>query len=379
MLPSERPALARRLLEYIDTQSTAMAADLYHQPVSEYMSPAIAAREREVLFRSLPLCIGLSGMLPTVGSYFTHDHTGLPLLLTRDDDGEVHALLNVCRHRGARLIDGCGETRMLRCPYHAWAYAHDGRLAARPADEAFAGMPRTTHGLRRLAVEERDGLLWIMPRLGAPLALERHLGAVGEQIASFGLAGFHHFATRTMARRMNWKLALDTFLESYHFCVLHRNSICNTFYDNLGAFDTWGRHFRLVSPRKTLIEARDPSAPGWCLLPHVVGIYVLFPNTVLVWQLDHLELFHIYPGATPDESVTTISVYIPEPPQSESARAHWQRNFDIVVGVVEREDFPVGEGTQRGFHSGAQEHIVFGRNEPALGYFHRAVSEALTG
>jgi phenylpropionate dioxygenase-like ring-hydroxylating dioxygenase large terminal subunit len=377
MLQTEQIALGRQLLDYIDTRSTAMATDLYRQPVDEYVSTEIAAQEQRKLFRALPLCVGLSDLLPQAGSYHTHDLSGLPILLTRNDQGQVQAFLNVCRHRGARVAEGCGKSRALVCPYHAWSYDLEGRLKARPADRAFAGAGHDGLGLTRLAAEERDGLIWVMPRAATPLALDRHLGALNPELANFELASFHHYETRTLTRRMNWKLLLDTFLESYHFCVLHKNSICSIFYENLGAFDHWGPHFRLVSPRKSIEQIRAQEAPQWNLLPHIVSIYVLFPNTVLVWQLDHVELWQIYPGASPDESVTLLSLYTPEPALTDSARRHWDKNMDLVVHVVEQEDFPVGEGTQHGFHSGAQDHILFGRNEPGLIHFHRSVSDAL--
>lgn len=377
MLQTEQVSLGRQLLDYIDTRSTAMADALYLQTVAEYTSDETAAREQQRLFRALPMCVGMSGLLPHAGSYQTHDVSGLPLLLTRNDDGRVQAYLNVCRHRGARVTEGCGKARALVCPYHAWSYDMDGRLKVRPADAAFEGAPQQSLGLTPLATEERDGLIWVMPKAGATLDVARHLGALDAELASFDLAGFHHYETRTLTRRMNWKLLLDTFLESYHFCVLHRDSICSIFYDNLGAFDHWGPHFRLVSPRKSIEQLRTEQAPRWNLLPHIVSIYVLFPNTVLVWQLDHIELWQIHPGQSPDESVTLLSLYTPEPAVSEAARKHWDKNMDLVVHVVEKEDFPVGEGIQHGFHSGAQSHILFGRNEPGLIHFHRSVSAAL--
>jgi len=377
MLQAEQIKLGRQLFDYIDTRSTAMAHDLYRQPIHEYTSVDIAAREQRQLFRALPMCVGLSSLLPHAGSYQTHDASGLPILLTRNDRGQVQAFLNVCRHRGARVAEACGKARALVCPYHAWAYDMDGQLKARPADCAFAGAPQDGLGLTRLAVEERDGVIWVMPRPATPLNLDLHLGTLNAELATFELTGFHHYETRTLTRRMNWKLLLDTFLESYHFCVLHKDSICSIFYENLGAFDHWGPHFRLVSPRKSIEQIRAQAAPQWNLLPHIVSIHVLFPNTVLVWQLDHVELWQIHPGASPDESTTLLSLYTPEPALTESARRHWDRNMDLVVHVVEKEDFPVGEGIQHGFHSGAQDHILFGRNEPGLIHFHRSVSAAL--
>ncbi len=377
MLANDQISLGDRLLNYIDTRTTALADDIYRQPVDEYISDEVAARERSQLFRALPMCVGLSNLLPHPDSYFTHDVSGLPLLLTRTETGQVRAHLNVCRHRGARVAQGCGKARALTCPYHAWSYGLDGRLKARPADAAFAGAPVTAHGLQALAVEERNGLIWVMPKPEQSLDLERHLGNLDSELASFELGGFHHYQTRTLTRRMNWKLLLDTFLESYHFCVLHKDSICPIFHDNLGAFDHWGSHFRLVSPRRSIEQIRAQTQSQWNLLPHVVGIYVLFPNTVLVWQLDHVELWQIYPGTSPDEAVTLLSLYTPEPAASESARRHWDKNMDLAIHVVETEDFPVGEGIQRSFHSGAQDHIVFGRNEPGLIHFHRSISNAL--
>lgn len=377
MLQAEQIALGRTLLDYIDTRSTAMAADLYRQPVHEYFSDAVAKLERDRLFRALPMCVGLSGLLPDRGSYQTHDVSGLPILLTRNDHGRVQAYLNTCRHRGARVAEACGKARALVCPYHAWSYDLDGRLKARPADSAFDGAPLETLGLTRLATEERDGLIWVMPRPDTALDLDTHLGALNAELANFGMAGFHHYETRTLTRRMNWKLLVDTFLESYHFCVLHKDSICSIFHDNLGAFDHWGSHFRLVSPRRSIEQIRGEDTLHWNLLPHIVSIYVLFPNTVLVWQLDHIELWQVHPGRSPDESVTLLSLYTPQAALTDSARRHWDKNMDLVVHVVEKEDFPLGEGIQHGFHSPAQDHILFGRNEPGLIHFHRSVSAAL--
>ena len=63
------------------------------------------------------------------GSYLATTVGGLPVLVVRDDDGTLRAFLNVCRHRGSPLADGCGHARALSCPYHAWVYRLDGSLA----------------------------------------------------------------------------------------------------------------------------------------------------------------------------------------------------------------------------------------------------------
>ena len=374
---AEQLAVADRLLDFIDRQTLQLGEDVYRQPVTEYTCPGQAAREFERLFRGRPLCVGLSGDLPGPGTYFTHEETGLPLLLTRSEDGQFRAFLNVCRHRGARVAEGCGETRGFVCPYHAWSYGPDGRLVTRPEDAAFTGCPRESHGLTALAAAEREGMLWVQPVAGQPLEFDAGLARLAGELAHYDLGRFTPHATRVLTREMNWKLALDTFLESYHFCVLHKDSICSIFHQNLATFDTYGEHFRLISPRRSIANLRGQPRAEWQVLPNLVVLYVLFPNSVLVWQGEQVELWQIFPdGTNPARSHLRLTLYAPAPPATEKARAHWQRNLELVLHVVENEDFPVGEGIQRSFGSGAQSHIVFGRNEPALGHFHGGVTAA---
>jgi|SRR5437870_13518639 len=69
--------------------------------------------------------------------------------------------------------------------------------------------------------------------------------------------------------------------------------------------------------------------------------------------------------------------YVPEAPATEKARQHWAANMQLAMDAVAAEDFPLGEGIQRGFRSGAQDHVTYGRNEPALIHFHRSLRRAL--
>lgn len=379
MLQAEQISVGKQLLEYIDTKTTALSPSIYLQPVDEYLSKTQAKLEVERLFRNGPLCVGLSGNLPGPGSYFTDDLSGTPLLLTRDQQGVVHAFLNVCRHRGSKVADGCSKARNFVCPYHAWTYGLDGKLIARPAEEAFAGVERESHGLVPLPVCEKDGFLWVNPNPKGSLDVGMHLHGMDSDLAGYNLENYHLYKSTVLRHRMNWKLIIDTFLESYHFCVLHKNSICSIFHENLQTFDSFGPNFRLVSPRRTIEDLRSINENDWRLFPHMVGIYVLFPNTVYVWQLDHVELWHIYPdGEDPNFGCMKLSLYTPEVAVTDSAKAHWDRNLELVVKVVEEEDFPIGEDIQRGFASPAQDHITFGVNEPGLSHFHQGVTAAIS-
>jgi len=82
-------------------------------------------------------------------------------------------------------------------------------------------------------------------------------------------------------------------------------------------------------------------------------------------------------GGKVDECVAFLDFYVPEPAASEKAHEHWRRNLDLTLRTVEEEDFPTGEGIQRGLSSGAQEHVTYGRNEPALQHWQRSVRAAV--
>ena len=374
----EQSALTEKLLRHIDKGTTDLASSPYKQPVLEYTCPEIAQLEKTLFFRSKPLCVGASPIIKESNSYVTHDLTGKPIILTRNEQGKFQAFLNVCRHRGARVAEGRGKRNSFICPYHAWTYGMNGKLISRPEEECFSKSKKNAASLRTLPSVERDGLLWIIPDPTASLIdLEEPLGALGNELSSYNFENFNHYETRVLRPKINWKLSIDTFLESYHFSVLHKNSINPIFYRSQ-TFDKYGLNFRLVSPRKTIGELKNSSPASLDLLPHIVGIYFLFPNSFVIWQLDHLELWEIYPsGNTPGESVAQMSFFTPEPVRSKQEEEHWEKNLDLVMHVVENEDFPLGEGIQNGFSSQAQDYLSFGTSEPALSYFHNSITAAL--
>lgn len=371
-------AEAKKLLAHLAHRTTALAEGIYRNPVGDYTDPVQAARERELFFRNGPINIGLSGLLPRPGDWMSHDHSGTPILLVRREDGSLGAFLNVCRHRGARLADGTGcGAKSFSCPYHGWTYGQDGSLIARPEESAFAAAERATHGLAALPVVEKYGMIWVAPRPGLSLDIDRLLDGAVDDLAAYRLGAYHHYETRTLKREMNWKLAIDTFGETYHLMHLHPDTVSPLFHTNRATFTPFGRNHRLIAARRTLDELRDRPEEEWDVLDHTAMIYVLFPNTVFLYQRDHVETWHIFPGERVDRCAMYVSLYIPEPAASDSARRHWDNNFNLLMATVEMQDFPTCEGMQNGFLSGAQDAITFGRNEPALQHYHRGIAAAL--
>ena len=369
---------ARKLLKYIDTGTTSLSNAVYRNDVSDYTCEQQAQRESERLFRSKPLLICLSSEIPNAGDYLTDDYSGVPIVVVRDERGVVNALVNVCRHRCARVAQGRGcKKGALACPYHAWTYEHSGALKSIPFKEGFSEIDKSEHGLRSLPILEQHGLVWVVPSPGESIDVDSQMGGFSEDLEAFELSNYHHYETRTLRANMNWKLVVDTFLETYHLDVLHRETIAPILHGNTATFDAMGPHLRMIGARKTIASLRDEPEANWNLIEHSAMVYVFFPNTVFIMQGDHLETWRVYPDGDTGRSKMHVSLYTPEPAVSESAKRYWDKNMNLLMATVQEEDFPLAQNIQRDFSSGTQASIVFGRNEPALSHFHRAIRDAV--
>ncbi len=222
-------------------------------------------------------------------------------------------------------------------------------------------------------------MIFIRLSPGAPLEIDvdAHLAGLGEDFAAYGFERYRYFASQTMTPAINWKFGIDTFLESYHLPALHRATVAALIRGNVGAFQAFGDHCRLTMLRFSSSEWDAKPEAEWNVLSHILPIYRLFPNSVLVFQSDHLETWRMLPGATPECSTIEFALYCPEPPVTDKARNYWRKNYDLAIRTVLEEDFALGEKMQRGFMSGVQDEVIYGRNEPALIHFHQRLRAAL--
>ncbi|HJZ44250.1 MAG TPA: SRPBCC family protein [Hyphomicrobiaceae bacterium] len=372
-------SLTRRVLDFVERSTTELADDVYCNPISSYASPEQAARERELLFRGHPLFFALSCELPKPGDYRADDLSGVPILVVRNREGKLNAFLNVCRHRGAKVASGCGSgKRAFVCPYHAWTYDLEGKLLKLYPEFAFPGLAREEHSLVPIPVAEQHGLIWVQASPGGRIDVDELLGGLGPELASYGLSDYSHYKTSTLAKDMNWKLVIDTFLETWHVAVLHKQTVAPIFQPNVNVFDAFGRNGRLIIPRRSMLELKGEPESSWDFLKHSAIVYTLFPNALLVWQGDHFETWRSFPvGNDPGKCITEAALFTPKPAVTDKDKRHWDRNMELLMSTVDVEDFPVCLDIQKGFGAGAQQHITFGRHEPALGHYHRAIQQAL--
>lgn len=364
-------ALAKKLAAGGERREVAIT----HVAASAYTDPARYATERATLFGKRPLVIAPSALLPEPGMAIPHDGYGKPLLITRDKAGEVHVFLNVCQHRGTRLVEGSDPVCAARlvCPYHAWTYALDGTLLALPRTDAFPGLDKSDFGLKRLPTREAGGLIWFAFDDDADFS---EPDTLGHDFDAFDLAGQHLFKRRTHDVAANWKLIMDAFLESYHVQRLHSATIAPFFKDGVAAGDLIGLHQRSAVGRDALPE--HCAAEDWPTLRRAITYtYQMFPATILIVSPDYMNLMTLMPRGV-DRVLVEDFMLIPEPPMTDKALAHWEKSWNLLDGgVFGAEDFRAAALGQEGLMSGAIEQVTLGGLESGIKVFHDAVEVAI--
>lgn len=370
--------LIRELLAHHAAGTTQLADDTLALPAEVYTSESHWQAEREALFRRRPVVACLSGAVASAGDYVSLTVGGVPLVVLRGDDGVLRGFRNVCRHRASSVVSGCGSgATSLRCPFHAWTYRLDGSLLARPqAGEGFAGTDESELGLVPVPVGEACGLVFVQAEGDGPVEAAGLVGDAAQDLDDFDVGGYVPFDRWESSWPCNWKLLVDTFLESYHVFSLHRATVGRYYLSQPMTYRGYGPNLRFQTCQKSILELAEAPEDQWDLLNRATVEYLIAPNTILSHSVDHFAVYQFLPTSA-DHTDIAMTLYTPEP-ITDRTRPHYERTLELHQKVGADEDFPQAVKIQQSLSSGLVSETLVGRHEVALIHFHQALDELLS-
>jgi Rieske 2Fe-2S family protein len=350
-------------------------------PPRAFTDEAVAAWEAEHLFLGGWICAGHAGPVSQRGAYVTREVGGESVLVIGDDEGHPHGFHNVCRHRGARLVEEAeGRVRRLQCPYHAWSYGFDGALRNAPGTETIERFDHACNGLAPVRTEVLEGLVFCDASGGAPLLAE-HVGALARQLARYRVGELRRAAAIAYDVEANWKAIVQNYSECLHCPGVHPQLNRLTHYlsgvDHEGPGAWCGGAMTLNEGVATM------AAGGVATRPPIAGIegdalrevlyFALFPNALVSLHPDYAMLHTLWPrgaGCTHVRCEWYFEAATAERPDFDpgDAVSFWD--------TVNRQDWHVCELTQKGVGSRGYSRGRYTANEHTVHAFDQMVAEA---
>jgi carnitine monooxygenase subunit len=343
-------------------------------PATWYTDPAYYAREQERIFRHSWQYVGLTEQVATPGDFITARAGDVPIIVVRDQQGEIQGHVNVCRHRGSQLVNvEQGNRTTLQCGYHAWTYDLDGSLRAAPGMRDEPDFDKTCYALVPVQVEAWGPFVFANPdRKAPPLA-----SVLGDLPAMVNATGLRLDAIRRKVRRTydiaaNWKVVVDNYLECYHCPVAHPG-----FSDliDLKSYAVAEYEYFSTQAGPPTKSAREGKAGLYDISGEVdAGFYAfLWPNFTL----------NIYPGPgnvslnlfLPVDINRTLAVY--EYCFSDAVPEKEIDEFTRFIDQVQEEDVVLCESVQRGLKSGFFDRGRLMKSERMLAHFQKLVYRVL--
>ncbi len=251
-------------------------------PAEFYTSTDFLKFETEEVLRKEWMCVGHVGEVSIPGDFYTTEMLDEQILVTRDMDGVVRVLSNVCRHRGNRVAEGSGNSRKFTCQYHTWTYDNTGALLAAPLMNKQPGFEKEKCGLPEFASEIWKG--WIFVNLdGTAAALAPRLAGLQAVIKNYHQEDrFLNFIEED-TWSCNWKCLFENFMEGYHLSATHRKTLHKItptrLCKKMGSDDGWTGYHAYYDPN---YPPRGPFHPDLTEDEKIKSpMYGVYPNLVV--------------------------------------------------------------------------------------------------
>ena len=353
-------------------------------PRAAYVDPAVFAWEQRHIFSSW-LCVGYSADLPERGSQRAVAVGNGGVLLTRDDDGAVHAFANTCRHRGHELL-ACGQTarrHSIVCPYHSWSYKLDGSLRNAPSFRDVESFDPSQFGLVPLRIVDWHGWLFVDPS-GTSGEFAEHVAGSEDVVGPYRPEELVIVARHSYELACNWKVIAENYQECYHCSTIHpelSRISPPTSGDNLDLAGQWmGGSMELIPEAETM--SLDGHSGGVAIAGlsdvelRTVMYLVGYPNLLISLHPDYV-MTHLMTPLSVDRTHVECAWAFPR----EVAE---QPGFDPSYAVdfwdlTNRQDWAACESVQRGLSSPHARPGPLAREEDGVYQFVTRVARAYRG
>jgi phenylpropionate dioxygenase-like ring-hydroxylating dioxygenase large terminal subunit len=286
-----------------------------------YFDPEFFEAEKRAFLRAAPQVVCHESEIAHPGQWRTLEYLGESVIVIRGDSGKVRAFFNVCRHRGSRIVDGSGGcAKVLTCPYHAWSYARDGRLAGVPHRHEYPGLQTDKLGLIPVALENWRGFLFVTLEPGSPSVAEM-MAPYEEEVEHYRFSDLRVLGRVTVRpRQLNWKTLCDNYSDHLHIPVGHP-----------GLTRLFGRNYRIdAQPYADRMqgdlaekESANPSERAYQrYLPTAEHLppthrrkwlyYKLFPNIAFDIYPDQVDFMQFLPISSTETLLREISYALPD-------------------------------------------------------------------
>jgi glycine betaine catabolism A len=336
-------------------------------PRRAYWDAGFFQREREKIFWEQWFCVGRAQRLAHPGAFVCLDVAGESIIVVRDRDEALRAHVNLCRHRGSRLLCGEGVLRgAIRCPYHGWAYALDGTLVATPFVED-EDVPPQTRRLHPVAADVWGGFLFVNLSPDAQTLLAQ-LGPIPSRLARYPLAALKSVRTIRYDVDANWKVLLENYNECYHCAGVHPElcRVVPAFKRHGGGELDWERGIPhregawTFTRTGTAKRAPFPTLDADERVRHKGEL--IYPNFMLSLAADHVAAFSLWPRSPSQTVVECDFLFHPD----EIAKPDFDPNDAIEFwDLVNRQDWAICASVQAGMSSRAFEYGFYAPMEDA--------------
>jgi phenylpropionate dioxygenase-like ring-hydroxylating dioxygenase large terminal subunit len=351
-------------------------------PGGRYTREDFFSLEKQHVWSSSWVCAGTEEGLKVPGDYRVFDKLSAPLLLVRDRDLTLHAFYNTCRHRGAPVVrSACGRATLLRCQYHSWTYALDGRLVAVPDERDFTKLDKSTRGLLEVRCETWGGLVFINEDENA-MPLADYLGPLVRELSCVGMDRLRTIEHRSYIINCNWKAAVDAFLEVYHLNTIHPTN-AGVMLDSQAAAMGLMRHgHSRMATRKNMAQGLNfvefEGAPDIETMPDFFDrnnvAYTVFPNLVMPVEPTGFPVLLFWPRGLRETEMEAIYI---APDWGEGERpAFWDRFLPLFDSVL-KEDMMNLAPIQKSLDSGAFTGMMINYQERRIYWLHEEIDRRI--